>query len=112
MPVYVDRTRNRFKHMIMCHMLADTYAELLAMAERIGAHGEWLQVSNGGTPHYDVPWGGVRAPPRRQQAIEAGAVEIGRRETVELMRRIRGDPESFYGGERPLWLSSGQAILR
>jgi hypothetical protein len=112
MPVYVDRTRNRFKHMIMCHMLADTFEELMAMAEHIGADDAWLQVSNGGTPHYDVPWGGTRVPPRRQHAIEAGAIEIGRRETVELIRQIRDKPDVFYGGQSPLWLSSGRAILR
>lgn len=112
MPVYVDRMRTPFKRMIMCHMLADTLEELYVMAEHIGADRGWLQVSNGGIPHYDVPWGNNRIPPRRQHAIDAGAIEIGRRETVELMKRIRSDPEAFYGRHAPLWLSAQQAILR
>lgn len=96
----------------MCHMLADTLAELQEMAGRIGADPDWLQVSNSGIPHYDVPWGGGRVPPRRQNAIDRGAIEIGMRETSALMRRIRSDPTFFYAGARPLWLSSGRAILR
>jgi hypothetical protein len=112
MPVYVDKRRIRFRHMAMCHMLADTLMELQAMADHIGADRDWLQVSNGGIPHYDVPWGDWRVPPRRQHAIDAGAIEIGMRETSALTRRIRSDPDAFYGGAPPLWLSSGQAILR
>lgn len=74
----------------MCHMLADTEIELHRMAEAIGARREWYQ-RHASTPHYDVPLS------RRAAAIALGAKEIGRRETVELIRRIRQQPALFYG---------------
>lgn len=89
MTVYVDRQQNRFRGMVMCHMLADTEAELHAMADRIGARRDWYQ-RDASTPHYDVPLF------RRAMAIEFGAVEIGRRETVAIIRRIRTNPASFF----------------
>jgi len=90
MAVYVDRQRNRFRRMIMCHMLADTEAELHAMADRLGARREWYQ-GDASTPHYDIPLG------RRAEAISLGAIEIGRRDTVAIVRRIRADVETFHG---------------
>jgi hypothetical protein len=84
MTVYVDKTRYRLGRMITCHMLADTLDELHAMATRIGMKREWYQPRS--TPHYDIPLF------RRRLALEAGAVEIGRRETVLLIRRWRGAP--------------------
>lgn len=90
MAVYVDRQRNPFRGMIMCHMLADTEAELHAMADRLGARRAWYQRS-ASTPHYDIPL------QRRAEALALGAVEIGRRETVAIIRRIRTNPEAFYG---------------
>ncbi|MBP2232527.1 hypothetical protein J2847_005856 [Azospirillum agricola] len=82
MAVYVDKQRNRYRGMVMCHMLADTLEELHAMADRIGMRREWFQ-GDASTPHYDV------CLTRRSLAIQYGAVEIGRRETVALIRRLR-----------------------
>lgn len=73
----------------MCHMLADTEIELHRMAEAIGARREWYQ-AQASTPHYDVPLS------RRATALSLGAKEIGRKETVDLIRRIRRDPTSFF----------------
>ena len=81
MPVYVDNQRNPYGHMLMCHMLADTEDELHQMAAAIGIQHKWFQ--NHGTPHYDI------CQAKRQLAVQAGAVEIGRRETVALIRRLR-----------------------
>jgi hypothetical protein len=89
MAVYVDMQRNPFRGMLMCHMLADTESELHAMAARIGARREWYQ-KDASTPHYDIPVF------RRADAIRYGAVEIGRRETVTIIRRIRANPSAFH----------------
>jgi hypothetical protein len=51
--VYVDDMRARYGRMIMCHMLADTPAELHAMADRIGVARRWFQ-NKASTPHYDI----------------------------------------------------------
>jgi len=82
MAVYVDKAKNPYRHMKMCHMLADTLPELHAMADRIGLRRAWFQ-SNHGTPHYDI------CQAKRRLAIQAGAVEIDRRQTGELIRRLR-----------------------
>lgn len=71
--------------MIMCHMLADTPAELHAMAEKIGMKREWFQPTS--FPHYDV------ALSRRSIALAHGAVEVNRRGVYEIMKRVRNDPD-------------------
>jgi hypothetical protein len=82
MSVYVDRARNRFGRMVMCHMLADTLDELHAMADRIGLRREWFQ-SKASTPHYDV------SLEKRALAIRHGARDCSRAEIVEVIRRLR-----------------------
>lgn len=81
MAVYVDKARNPLGRMKMSHMLADSLDELHAMADRIGLKRAWFQ--RGSTPHYDV------CQAKRKLAIAAGAIEIDRRQTVELIRRWR-----------------------
>lgn len=85
MPVYVDCGRFPYGRMIMSHMLADTPEELHRMADLIGIDRKWFQPRS--TPHYDV------CQERRKRAIAAGAIVIGRKETVDLIRRIRSAPE-------------------
>jgi beta-lactamase superfamily II metal-dependent hydrolase len=81
MTVYVDKTRNRYGRMIMSHMLADTIEELHEMADKIGLRREWFQPLS--TPHYDV------SREKRLLALEAGAIEIDRQKTVEIIRMYR-----------------------
>jgi hypothetical protein len=81
MAVYVDMARNRYRNMLMCHMIADTEEELHAMAESLGMRREWFQPRS--SPHYDVPLD------LRELAIQNGAVEVDRRQLVEIIRRIR-----------------------
>ena len=67
----------------MNHMLADTEAELHAMARKLGLRRAWFQ-DKGSTPHYDV------CLSKRQEAIALGAVAVDRCELVLIMRRLRG----------------------
>lgn len=75
--VYVDDVRHEFGRMVMCHMWADTDAELLAMADRIGVARKWIQghptLSHGkhrkaSWVHFDVSLG------CKARALAAGAV--------------------------------------
>lgn len=81
MPVYVDKQQNQYRRMKMCHMLADTVDELHAMADLIGIKRRWFQNHN--TPHYDI------CQSKRADAVKLGAIEIGRREVVALIRKHR-----------------------
>lgn len=87
MTVYVDDMHlspmGRFSRMKMCHMLADTTGELLAMADTIGVQRKWLQKP--GTPHehFDV------ASAKRALAVKAGAVEITMSESGRIVRAKR-----------------------
>lgn len=82
MSVYVDNAKIPYRGMIMRHMLRDgELDELHAMAERLGLKREWFQ--NHGTPHYDL------CQTKRKLAIDYGAIEIDRRQTVVLIRARR-----------------------
>lgn len=83
MAVYVDDMKAAFGRMFMCHMLADTDEELLAMADRIGVQRKWHQYPGTHRSHFDI------ALSKRAQAVEAGAVEIRWRDTgrVSMHRR-------------------------
>jgi len=76
--VYVDNMAARYRRMVMCHMLADTEAELHAMADRIGGARRWHQGD-----HYDI------CLAKKALAIQAGAIAITQRQAVEIRRRQR-----------------------
>lgn len=78
MPVYVDDGRRPLKAMLMCHMLADTTAELLAMADHIGVARRWIQSPGGPDEHFDI------AQVSRAKAVAAGAIQITQREAVGI----------------------------
>ena len=88
MAVYVDDMRAPFGSMVMCHMIADTRAELLAMADRIGVDRKWLQDAGLPSEHFDI------ALTKRRLAVAAGAQEIT---TRALVHRIR-DKKLMYRG--------------
>lgn len=81
MSVYVDDMKANFGNMVMCHMWADTDAELLAMADKIGVQRKWIQ----GHPklsfgkHRDASWVHFDiAMSKRALAVKAGAIETDR----------------------------------
>ncbi len=88
MPVYVDQVKIPFRGMLMSHMLADTLDELHGMADLLGIPRSRFQPRS--TPHYDV------CQDTRAQAIVLGARVINRRETAELIRRLREARERGY----------------
>ena len=83
MSVYVDAARHSLGRMTMCHMMADTTDELLAMVDRIGVQRKWIQ--DAGTPreHFDV------CREKRAEAVKAGALEVSTRDLFLLIQRKR-----------------------
>lgn len=83
MAVYVDSERNGFGRMVMCHMFADSVAELHQMAQAIGMDRDWFQPLS--FPHYDVSLS------RRAEAVKRGAVEVDRRQGYEIRKSLRSN---------------------
>lgn len=79
MTVYVDDMQAPFGRMKMCHMMADTTEELLAMADRIGVQRKWLQKAGTSYEHFDI------AMSKRKLAVAAGAQEVTRKELGRFM---------------------------
>lgn len=73
MAVYVDAAVHPFGRMLMCHMVADTHDELVAMADRIGVQRKWIQARGTCREHFDI------CKAKRALAISAGAIEVERR---------------------------------
>lgn len=74
----------------MSHMLADTEEELHAMASKIGMKRKWFQ--NKSTPHYDV------CQATKAKALAAGALEIDRRQTADLIKKLRAERQLIQKG--------------
>lgn len=75
--------------MVMCHMLADSLEELHEMALRIGINKKWFQ-NKSKTPHYDI------CSTKRAMAVAFGAIEIDRKKTVEIIRKLRGTQDILF----------------
>lgn len=98
MTVYVDDMHlypaGQFGRMKMSHMIADTEAELHAMADKIGVARRWYQGD-----HYDI------ALSKRALAVQYGAVEITWRQLgcMSTHRRCTGSlpaPEAAVEARR------------
>lgn len=85
MAVYVDTMRAPYGRMVMCHMVADTRAELLAMADTIGVARKWLQHEGTHLEHFDI------ALSKRAAAVRAGAVELTMRQLALKLREKRSE---------------------
>ncbi len=77
--VYVDDMTAPFGRMTMCHMVADTTDELLAMADRIGVQRKWIQHAGTHREHFDI------CQSKRIKAVHCGAQEITQRELGEWL---------------------------
>lgn len=65
--------------MFLCHMVADTTDELLAMADKIGVRRKWIQHAGTYKEHFDI------CMSKRAKAVKAGAVEITWRQYAEFV---------------------------
>jgi len=81
--VYVDNfyvTGMTYRGMKMCHMIADTREELLAMVDKIGVNRKWIQSFDTPREHFDI------CLTKRALAVKHGAIELGFRELAEKTR--------------------------
>lgn len=83
MTVYVDPARHPYGRMVMCHMLADTTEELLAMADAIEVDRKWIQRAGTVYEHFDISKG------KRNLAIIKGAQEVDSRFMGKLIKARR-----------------------
>lgn len=83
MTVYVDNMRANYGRMKMCHMIADSTDELLAMADRIGVARKWLQKAGTAHEHFDI------ALTKRDLAVKNGAVEVSMMGLGRIIRARR-----------------------
>ena len=82
MSVYIDNMFAPFGRMKMCHMIADTTAELNEMADKIGVARKWIQYPGIWKEHYDV------CTAMRTKAIALGAIEISMYDVAKKGREI------------------------
>lgn len=86
MAVYVDDVRFPYRGMIMCHLFADSDAELHAMADRIGIQRRWFQKPpRASWRHYDI------SLTKKREALRAGAIQTDRWGALEHVARLNGD---------------------
>lgn len=106
MTVFCDNMEARFGTMTMCHCIADTEEELLAMMVKIGVNVKWIQHKGRHDFHFDI------AKSKRKLAIENGAVEITWRQYSAMIRRRKeigelGDPLDAWEWLRQWHLTKG-----
>lgn len=81
--VYVDDMSAPLGRMIMSHMVADTHAELMVMAKRIGLQWRWVQLEGTYREHFDL------CQSKRKLAVALGAREITRKELGVMLQARR-----------------------
>jgi len=79
MAVYIDDMFAVVGQMQMCHMIADSPAELRSMAARIGVSLQWIQAEGTYREHFDV------CRSKRALAIKFGAIETSQKEIGRLL---------------------------
>lgn len=83
MAVYVDDAMIPFHGLAMNHMLADSSAELRAMATQLGIDHKWLRYEGTHREHFDI------SAERRALALAFGAISITYRESGRITYRRR-----------------------
>lgn len=93
MAVYVDDMEAPLGRMKMCHMVADTRSELLAMVDRIGVDRRHIQHRGTAKEHFDISKG------KRKLAVELGAQELGMLDLAAICwaRRDPGALDKYLG---------------
>lgn len=85
MAVYVDNfyelTGRNFGRMKMCHMIADTTEELLAMVDAIGVARRHIQHAGTLGEHFDI------CLSYRRKAVKLGAIEINARDYAKAIEK-------------------------
>lgn len=107
--IYVDPLiscvpNRHWRHDESCHLMCDpceNFTELHEFAQRIGLKRCWFQNKRGGTPHYDLTAG------KRAEAVRAGAIEIDRQRTVEIIRAWRAHRDPGYLDKLRAFMQSG-----
>ena len=85
--IYVDSAIHRWRGQLWCHVFSPDIEALHAFMSSIGSKREWFQdpslSSSVSWPHYDAN------ERRRAAAIAAGAIPVGRHQTVAMSRIVR-----------------------
>lgn len=105
MTVYVDSMRAPYGRMVMCHMIADSSAELFAMAAKIGVGLRWVQHKGTAREHFDI------ALSKRALAVAAGAKEITMRQTACMCLRRAVEGQLGDPGEAVAW-ATRRSLMR
>lgn len=91
MSVYVDDMEAPYGRMIMCHMIADTHAELVDMARRLGVRRRYIQHEGQlRHEHFDI------CKSRRRRAVLLGAIEITWRSYAERLNDPARTESGYY----------------
>jgi len=86
--VYIDNMDAPYRGMLMCHMIADSTDELLAMADKIGVNRKWIQDAGTYNEHFDI------CQTKKAKAIRLGAKTITMMELGRMLAKREGSP--FY----------------
>lgn len=81
--VYIDNMFAQFGRMKMCHMMADSTNELLAMVDLIGVDRKWIQEAGTYHEHFDI------SSAKRLEAIKHGAMPITMDEVGDMLLKRR-----------------------
>lgn len=87
MSVYVDGMRAQFGSLVMCHMVADSHDELIAMVDIIKVQRKWIQKPGTIYEHFDV------CLSKRALAVKYGAKQITMKELGYMFYARRQNAE-------------------